>query len=518
MKRISDISILLAAALTLACAKIETGADQGTPAGDKSVSVDAGAGDMESGDVSDAYPYFGDTLVVDMAGSSLPAGAVVSDDGRNVVLSHLPADFVLAVSGDEELELQQPDNHLLSAEPVAGEINRFRIRKGLYAPNVPAETAVLEFRRKGLSNVYPEDAITLELSANPVVVRGEMNFDTDGNVYDFGRYVDNELGVFVIPEGKGLSVEFSSGEDPWVKLVQSESGAWRVLGGWRPNDPGADGRSQSATIVVSNSDGTDREEYTVVRRNYGLPVTWMHGVWWCKYNAMGNSMDFDDQILVPEDPAAVAGQTLFEYLTSCSSEEYAALWGWAYQGDSGQGMRVVESDGMAVMDGFSMNVPAHINKLPAGALAPDGYELPSMEEFNRIFDATDYIWMMWNGTHTLKTPWEGSDKVQREQRRKNGIAVGSLTLDDLIYIRMWSPSSPEHEPIVWYGPGAQWNTTDGIRHANHYNNILFGVYSPEGSGWYMAGGMSNLYMHKNGAGTRDTRILRFKKSDVEYIY
>ena len=111
-----------------------------------------------------------------------------------------------------------------------------------------------------------------------------------------------------------------------------------------------------------------------------------------------------------------------------------------------------------------------------------------------------------------------SDKVQREQRRKNGIAVGSLTLDDLIYIRMWSPSSPEHEPIVWYGPGAQWNTTDGIRHANHYNNILFGVYSPEGSGWYMAGGMSNLYMHKNGAGTRDTRILRFKKSDVEYIY
>ena len=466
MKRISDISILLAAALTLACAKIETGADQGTPAGDNSVSVDAGAGDMESGDVSDAYPYFGDTLVVDMAGSSLPAGAVVSDDGRNVVLSHLPADFVLAVSGDEELELQQPDNHLLSAEPVAGEINRFRIRKGLYAPNVPAETAVLEFRRKGLSNVYPEDAITLELSANPVVVRGEMNFDTDGNVYDFGRYVDNELGVFVIPEGKGLSVEFSSGEDPWVKLVQSESGAWRVLGGWRPNDPGADGRSQSATIVVSNSDGTDREEYTVVRRNYGLPVTWMHGVWWCKYNAM----------------------------------------------------RVVESDGMAVMDGFSMNVPAHINKLPAGALAPDGYELPSMEEFNRIFDATDYIWMMWNGTHTLKTPWEGSDKVQREQRRKNGIAVGSLTLDDLIYIRMWSPSSPEHEPIVWYGPGAQWNTTDGIRHANHYNNILFGVYSPEGSGWYMAGGMSNLYMHKNGAGTRDTRILRFKKSDVEYIY
>ena len=33
-----------------------------------------------------------------------------------------------------------------------------------------------------------------------------------------------------------------------------------------------------------------------------------------------------------------------------------------------------------------------------------------------------------------------------------------------------------------------------------------------------AGGMENLYLHKNGAGNNDTRILRFKKSDVEYIY
>ena len=55
-------------------------------------------------------------------------------------------------------------------------------------------------------------------------------------------------------------------------------------------------------------------------------------------------------------------------------------------------------------------------------------------------------------------------------------------------------------------------------HSGHYNNILFGVYSPTGEGWYMNGGMSNLYLMKNGASSYDTRILRFKKSDVEYIY
>lgn len=72
--------------------------------------------------------------------------------------------------------------------------------------------------------------------------------------------------------------------------------------------------------------------------------------------------------------------------------------------------------------------------------------------------------------------------------------------------------------VVWYGPGAQWNTSDGIRHNGHHNNILFGVHSPQGQGWFIAGGMENLYLHKNGAGNNDTRILRFKKSDVEYIY
>ena len=30
--------------------------------------------------------------------------------------------------------------------------------------------------------------------------------------------------------------------------------------------------------------------------------------------------------------------------------------------------------------------------------------------------------------------------------------------------------------------------------------------------------MNALYLQKNGAGTKDTRILRFKKSPVEYIY
>ena len=141
-----------------------------------------------------------------------------------------------------------------------------------------------------------------------------------------------------------------------------------------------------------------------------------------------------------------------------------------------------------------------------------------MEEFNRVFDATDYIVVSWNGTHTLVNPWNGHATVKRQRAFRNDISVGTVDLGDVISIAMWSPDYPEHEPIVWYGVSAQWNA-EGILHAGHYNNILFGVYSPEGSGWYVQGSLGGgLYMVKNGAGTKDTRVLRFKKSPVEYVY
>ena len=313
-------------------------------------------------------------------------------------------------------------------------------------------------------------------------------------------------------------MEFEEGEDPWLKLERREGtdNVYRVLAGWKPNDPTANGRVQEGRLVISHTDGSQREEYLVSRRNYGLPVTWLHGVWWCKYNAKGNSRSFDDQVLSSADPAVQAGQTVFQYLGSCTAEEYYDLWGWAYQGDSGQGLRVVNQNGTAVLDGFRTGQTVHMNKLAPTTLAPDGYEVPSMEEFNRLFDATDYVWVMWSGSHVLKNPWEGHSKILREQKRRNDVTVDGLAVSDLIYVAMKSPDFPQYEPVVWYGPAAQWNAA-GIYHG-HYNNILFTVYEPGGKGWYFNGSMAGLYLTQNGAGNNDTRILRFKKSPVEYIY
>ncbi len=474
---------------------------------------------------SDLSPDWDGRLTVDRARSTIPGDVRIEEDGTALVLPYTDTEVLLAVACDSQLEVVPQTTFPLTVEEVStgsspADMNLFRIRKSLYAPNrASAEIPVL-FRRKGLSQIYPEDRILLRLTDNPTRIEGDLNFDNDAYTVDFGRYVDNELGVFVLPAEKELVVEFDEGEDPWVLISAhaDRANAFRVLGGWRPNDPTANGRPQAARLVVRNrADGSQREVYTVVRRNWGLPVTWFHGVWWCKYNARGNSRRFEDQVLSSADPAAKAGMSVYDYLANCTAEEFFDLWGWAYQGDSGQGLRVVEQDGKAVLEGFSTNMTAHINKLPPDALSPDGYELPSMEEYNRVFDATDYVWIMWSGSHKLRVPWEGHSLVRRSQQRRHDIVVGSLQLTELISVGTWSPDFPEHEAVTWYGPAAQWNA-DGIKHSNHYNNILFGVYSPEGSGWYIAGALANLYMMKNGAGANDTRILRFKKSPVEYIY
>lgn len=457
-------------------------------------------------------------LTVDVEGTSFPANTEVDSDRRGIVLSHYASDFVLSIDCNDELELIADPELPMTVERIGGAENvgknLFRITKKLWYPGMERVERKLMFHRKGLNENYADDYINVVMSEHPVKLEGLIHFEESAS-FDFGKYIDNELGVFTVPASKSITVEYDEGEDEWVKL-DALGQRVRVIGGWRPNDRTANGRVQKARIVISNSaDGSEREEYVISRRNWGLPVTKLNGVWWCKYNAIGDAKNFSDQILSSADPAAMAGKTVFDYLRDCTADEFFNLWKWNYQGKSSQGLQVIDDGGVAKMEGYSSSAE-HINKIDAKALAPDGYELPSMENFERVFNSTSgTIWLMWDGSHT--TAWNGSTTIQRRQRRRNDVTVGTVSLTDLIYISMYNQSEAEHEPIVWYGSSPQWNN-DGINHG-HYNNLLIAVHNPSnGQGWFFVGGMGGLYPSKNSAGPNDTRILRFKKSDVEYIY
>ena len=468
----------------------------------------------KEGDIA-LTPDLNSAIHFDVESLVLPEGVSVNA-GRDVMT--LPAsalDFELQIDCDNELEWINDPSLPFVVEPVGTtwlDANRFRLRKPLLPPGYPEEEALVRFRRKGLQGVYDEDSLKIVLLANPIQLEGELVFGKDDYLCDFARYVDNELGRMTLPEGYELLARFQN-EDAWIKVVQvsARSNTYRVVGGWRPNDPKADGREQMATLVVRRiSDGNETESYQIKRRNYGLPVTKMNGVWWCKYNAIGNSRSFDDQILVPQDPAAKAGKTVLEYLNTCTSDEYMRLWNRsAYIGDTGIGMEAVAEGGAVKLSGWK-NPSVNMGQLDAKALAPDGYEMPAIEYYDRIFNGG---WGMrfdqTNGYYTVQSPWEGRAHVYTLSGSRTDLFVGYVQLPELFHAEVYNKTNGvKDECVTFYGPGAQWGS-GGVNH----NKIVIACYSPENNGWFHAPGL-----RRQSIGKENSRIIRFIKSPVEYIY
>lgn len=468
----------------------------------------------KEGDIA-LTPDLNSTIHFDVESLVLPEGVSVNA-GRDVMT--LPAsalDFELQIDCDNELEWINDPSLPFVVEPVGTtwqDANRFRLRKPLLPPGYPEEEALVRFRRKGLQGVYDEDSLKIVLLANPIQLEGELVFGKDDYLCDFARYVDNELGRMTLPEGYELLARFQN-EDAWIKVeqVSARSNTYRVVGGWRPNDPKADGREQMATLVVRRiSDGNETESYQIKRRNYGLPVTKMNGVWWCKYNAIGNSRSFADQILVPQDPAAKAGKTVLEYLNTCTPDEYMRLWNWsAYIGDTGIGMEAVAEGGTVKLSGWK-NPSVNMGQLDAKALAPDGYEMPAIEYYDRIFNGG---WGMrfdrTDGYYTVQSPWEGRAHVYTLSGSRTDLFVGDVQLPELFHAEVYNKTNGvKDECVTFYGPGAQWGS-GGVNH----NKIVIACYSPENNGWFHAPGL-----RRQSIGKENSRIIRFIKSPVEYIY
>lgn len=475
----------------------------------------------EDGGDSPLLPDLEGRITIDREKSDLPEGAQIAGNGDELILPSAPADFIMALDCDDELELVSVSSSSVSVEAAGCDgggsgSNLFRVRKQLPPPNYPVEKVTVQFRHKSLQGVYEEDQLILTLQANPIRLEGSLQFGRDDFTCDFGRYVDNELGRFIMPEGYEVVPRFD-GEDEWLKveLAEGQGNTYRIVGGWRPNDPKADGRVQAARLVVRKTgSGEETEEYVVKRRNFGMPVTLMNGVWWCKYNAMGNSKDFSDQILVPDDPAAKRGQTVLEYLNGCTTEEYMRLWNnSSYIGDSGIALEGVDDGGVLKLKGYNQNPPVNMGQLDPKLLSPDGYEMPPVEYYDRIFNGDGYMrFDTSGGPYAVQSPWEGNREVFTATGRREDLTVGSVKLPTIYHVEVYDKmQGVKQESVTFYGPGAQWNN-NGINH----NKVVIACYSPSNLGWFHYFTGYGMYRQVNGK--NNTRIVRFIKSPVEYMY
>ena len=448
-------------------------------------------------------------LMVDIEGTSLPAYAEVDADRRGIVLSHYASDFILSVDCDDELEFVADPELPMTVERIGGAENvgknLFRITKKLWGPGMERLERKLMFRRKGFNENYPDDYVNVVMSENPVRLEGLIHFG-DSASFDFGRYIDGELAVLNVPDDKVVRLEFDENSPEWMKLEETADGTYRILGGWRPNDADADGRTQEGRIVISDVSGMHNEIYTVKRQNWGLPVVNINGTWWCKYNLRGNVKDFTDQILVSNDPAR--GGSIADYLAECTDDEYLNILGDQYQAGNRDGLKLKNDGTGFLFDGYSTKTD-NFGTLNPGYMAPDGYEIPDYDDYRFFTWGTDCNLGYFNpGAFNNGLGQRLNFSVVEREATFLGYDYGNVTFYDFEY-------GGEH--LVLCGLGHQWSET-GISK----KMILFATYGNSGSTWMIEGyskseGRGNWFKFA-ASNAQKTRTIRCVKSPVEYIY
>lgn len=470
------------------------------------VTMNISNGDWEQGDTSGSETQI--KARVNIEDSALPANVKVNSTCDSVFIPYTENNFNLVLDAEPGATVTV-DGRITGVNVQATASRNLEPIARLAVSNVHRLPGTI--REFIYADVYKEQIhkgrIVLVFLPNPIQLEGSIIFDEDG-ICNFDRYVDGELGRLTLPDGKIATVETDNGQTPWIKLAEN-AGSYRILGGWKPNDPEADGRMQEARLVITDSDGSNREVYPIRRRNWGLPVVNIDGTWWCKYNLRGNVKSFDDQISIADDQAAGTG--VLDRLTTCSDDELLSLMGGQYQGGNPDELSLSHNGTAFYHEGMKGSAQ-NWGQIPATQMAPDGYQLPTFD---------DYAFFVWGtncniggvGTRTHQNSQGQTITVNIVEREARFLEVsyGTIAFYDF-----------EYEGNHWtlYGLGHQWNTTDGNI---AQMSIIMAITGNTSNSWYMEGYAQASRPGQNwfkftAQNSIKTRTVRCIKSPVEYIY
>ena len=484
-----------------------------------SASVSVTEGSWTEGDVSVTMPVAGG--LVDTEASVLPSGVRVNAGRDTVYVTHLGTSFSLALTAapgsDVTVDGKVGGVEISIRDAVPASMERVAavdVSASLRMPGTRDERIHLDVHD---GNVY-SGRVVLVFEANPVRFDGMLVLDENG-ICDFGRYIDGQIGTLTVPENVEVTLEFDDGGSHWMKLdedsVQSEAvGAgkrkvFRLLAGWKPNDPEADGRVQEGRLVIVYGDGTGRESYTVRRVNWGLPVVRIGNTWWTRYNLRGNVKEFSDQITMGNDPVRHDGQA--DYMLGLAEDALLELMGNQYQGGNPDGLPLMH-DGSAFYHEGMETYPQNFGQMDPGAMAPDGYRIPDYSDFAFLVPNDDYN-LGGEGTRSY-TNRDGETVTVRIAEREVaflGQHYGTVAFYDF-----------EHDGNHWvlYGLGHQWNTSAGNI------AVMNQLFAGTGEGimtWNMEGYSKDSRPGQNwlkyaAHNATKTRTIRCTKTPVEYIY
>ena len=443
-------------------------------------------------------------VAVDVDNSVLGSGVRVNDMGDSVFVAYTGGSYTLVLSAARDAEIAV-EGFSADAEVVPGD-DGIRVTSVSRKPGSKTERLYLNVRQGELSI----GRIVIVLEASPIKLGGMLALDSSG-VCDFGRYVDGVLGTVSVPAGKIVTVEVPH-DAPWMRAdLQAEDDGgrvYRILGGWRPNDPTADGRTQEGLLVISDDDGGNREAYTVRRLNWGLPVARIGETWWAVFNLRGNARSFEDQIT---GGPYVVEDDLMSFLQTMPDDSLLALMGDQYQAGNPDGF-VLSHNGSAYYYEGMKAYGGDFGLLDPAAMAPDGYQIPSYDDFAYLAASDDYnLGGVGTRTFTNRKGKMITVTIAERQAEFLGQDYGTVSFYEF---------ESDGNRWVLFGLGHQWSTAAGDVARK---NILLATYGSSGRSWGLEGYASSdrpgqnwlkFVAHNN----TKTRTIRCVKTPVEYIY
>lgn len=469
---------------------------------DFAISVDTG--DWEYGAGSETSGIY--KGIVDIDNSVLSDAVYVNSRRDSVFVDSWDNSFTLAFLSEEGADCRIDGNvdkvemEFVQSRSLETNSRMLKVRSMRKMPGVAEQYAYINIYK----NDVLRDRVVIVFKANPVKLEGLISFDENA-ICNFARYIDGEIGVLTLPEGKNISLSFADDSPEWMKLEENGNNRFRLLAGWKPNDPDADGRIQTAHITISDNGDQHSETYIVKRQNWGLPVVKINGTWWCKYNLRGNVKTFSDQILVSNEPTR---GSLADYMSSCSDNEFLAVIGDQYQAGNQDGLNLIHNGEGFVYDNYNTKSD-NFGTLDPTFMAPDGYEIPDYDDF-RFFN--------WGNNSNLAYYNPGVFNNGLGQRLNFNVVertasflgkeYGPINFYDFEY---------EGEHLLLCGLGHQWSET-GL--AKMY--IIFATYGNSSNTWFIEGssqsaGAGNWFRYSVNNQNK-TRTIRCVKTPVEYIY
>lgn len=390
--------------------------------------------------------------------------------------------------------------------------NRFNITSTESDINQGSLIIPMQIKSKTESQYYSKQITIVKKGYRTRMNKFNGTINGKAGVYD--RYMDGLLAEITIEDGHTVSEITTKADDmqfDWLRTTPDNE-KYLLEGAFKPNDTDARGQEQKSIISVVYTDSVI-ETFEISRKRFTLPVIRQGGLYWSKYNMRGNSKNYADQIGFDKD---IPRDEYYEFLKNCSDEDFVYYAGATYKGKSTDGLYLKQSLDQNMVptlryEGYGSIPAGQVSNGPANAHCPDGFQMPNLAEWQRIWYTGAAMNLPGHGATGNYNSTGGNNRYQISRHTRNSITIDGVQVNSISFVRIVDVRNYTGEEMVFTGLGNQSAETTVT-----LGQIIFPVITSNPT-HFLINYQTNKTSYGNLSNGVETRTIRCVKTPVSFI-